>query len=267
MALKAVVSKAVHEKMPEAIKSEYKVDPENGDRFLLDVDSVDGLSLASVGQLQSAVAAARGERDEAQKKLKAWGDLTPEAAKAAADKLKEVEGSVEAKVKAQIDAAKKQLVDQHNAVLEKETKRRGALEGQVKELLRTNKAKAAIQAAGGNSDLLLPHVERFIELVPQEDGTFKERIIDPSTGQERIDDQAKPMKLESVVGELKKNEAFAGAFNGTGSTGTGGAGGGRVGGGPGGFTLAATDAKDPAKYRHAKDQAVKAGQELQIVDG
>jgi len=265
MALKAVINKSTYESLDNVLKAEYKPG-EKDDEFVLDVTETNGLKLANVNKLQSAVTSSRRERDEAQQLLKQWGDLTPEKAREAISQVDELKGDVDKKVQAQIKAAKEQLVEQHNNAINQHRTRNEALQRQVTTLLRTNKAKAAIMAAGGIVDLLLPHVERFIKLEAKDDGTFVEKIIDPSTGEERIDGQAKPMTLETVVGELRSNQTFASAFNGTGSSGTGGTGGGGGASTLGAHTISTVDAKDPSKYRTAREAAVKAGRQLQIVE-
>ena len=69
--------------------------------------------------------------------------------------------------------------------------------------------------------------------------------------------------IKDFVSEMRESEIFGRAFEGTGTTGSGTpANRGQTR--PGSFILSREDAKDPMKYRAAREAAAKAGQELQI---
>lgn len=118
------------------------------------------------------------------------------------------------------DSLKQQLVDKHGsekAAWEKE--KAGllkAFEGQVSEA-------AAVQALAehkGNPLFLKSHVLNAIKVVQDDSGRFITQVVDDA-GNPRMNGDGKFLTVSDFVRELRDNEAFAGAFLGTGSSGGG----------------------------------------------
>ncbi len=121
-------------------------------------------------------------------------------------------------------------------------------------------ATEAIASAKGIPQLLLPHVRRPLRS-SRKTGSTKSR--GRSDGAPRMNGKGEFLGIKDLVSEMKESDIFARAFEGSGTSG---------GGSPanpspargGSFVLSRADAKDPMKYRAAREAAAKAGQELQI---
>lgn len=264
MAIKAIIAKL--EDAAENVRSLYRAGTaEEGaeGKFVLDVDPADGFGLENVEGLKTALSAERTEHGRTKQKVKAFEGIDPEKAKAAIAKVdelgdldpkKDVDRLVEEKVKAQLE----QVNERHTAELAKKDKKIEGREALLRSTLVHDAALKAIVAEKGDPDLLLPHVLPSVKLDLDEDeeaGTItpKVKVLDAS-GNVRIgDSQGNPMKIEGLVGELKKHDKFSKLFEGDGVEGTGdggeqrrrGTGGG--GGGGGDRKLSTMSRKDKSK--------------------
>jgi len=230
MPLKAMVDDL--EDVPEALH-EFYTKQEDG-TYRLDADGVEDVS-----GLKSALTKERRDRKKFEGELKKFGGVDLEKYE---ELLAQQEEQARKKAKGEGDweAREKQLLDKHQAELQKRETRikvlTEALEGHVIDA----EATRAIVEAKGSPELLLPHVKRYARAVEQ-DGQFVPRVFDPA-GTERIGDGAgSPMTLKQLVDEMRGKEAYARAFDGTGSSGTGGASTGSAGGG----SIKRVDANDP----------------------
>lgn len=273
VALKAIVTEEEFGSLPDPIKAEYG-EAANGKRQL-QVTSVEGFELADNGKLKSALQKEKTAASDAAKKLKLFEGLDPEAAREALKKIEEFAGmDPEAKAKEHLEVLKKQLTDKFEADRQTLTKKfsgevdaakaRGdkfakKLQSSMLEAIATK----AILAAGGEPDLLLPKIREEVRL--KEDGDdFKIEFVDangdvrPSTKAGSAD----PMTVEERVAELRNNDRFARAFNGTGASGSGASGSDTGGKAP--YVLSKADAGDYRKHLAAEEAAKKAGRELVI---
>jgi hypothetical protein len=99
---------------------------------------------------------------------------------------------------------------------------------------------------------------KFVE----EDGKYLVRVVGKA-GTPRMNANGEFLGIKDLVSEMKESDIFARAFEGSGTSG----GGSPANSAPargGSFVLSRADAKDPMKYRAAREAAAKAGQELQI---
>jgi hypothetical protein len=83
----------------------------------------------------------------------------------------------------------------------------------------------AVAAAGGEADLLLPHLLMQARVVRENDGRRTVRLLDRD-GLERLspaDESTAPMSLDERVAELKRDPRFAAAFRASGASGSGAA--------------------------------------------
>lgn len=268
MALKAAVTKDELGALPEAIRSEYVA---NGDKFHLSVTPVGGLDLQDVSGLRSAL---EGERQTV-KSLNAlsakWKDLDPDAAREALVIAEQVKsGKLDDKQKAVLDARIKEISDKYTADGAKKDQRVTKLQSLLQREMVESRAATLLaeKELGGNPTLLMPHILREARVV--EDGEdFRVSVIDPVTGHERIstskENMGKPMSLRELLVDMRNRQALMAAFHAPDATGTGSRPNQGGGNSRGAHTISAAEAKDPNRYRAAKEAATKAGTTLEIV--
>jgi hypothetical protein len=224
------------------VAKEYTKRDSDG-KFVLQVEaSADGegkLELADVTKLKKALESERTTNQQNSTKLAAFKDLDPTAAKAAIQKVAEMQNWKPAEeIENRIKLIKDELVGKHGSeksALETKLKR---AEGLLRKTLIRDKAVMAIQKAGGKVNLLLPHVEaamRLREVEGNEANPYVTEIINPETGDLRIGDGAgSAMTLEQLIGEFKASDDFASAFAASGASGSGASNSGKGSGSSGG---------------------------------
>lgn len=267
MALAAIIKQEVFDGLGDEIKKEYK--KQDDGTFMLDVTPTDDFALENVKGLKTALSSERSAREEAEKKIKAFDGLDADKAKDALKKIEEMANwKPEDKVKEQIEAIKNQLTEKHQGELGKKEESLKSLTGQLEKVMIEAAAIKAIAENKGSSALLLPHVKSatrmrqtdkggFVVEVVGEDGNFR---ISPASG------STAPMTISELVTEMKTQETFAPAFEGSGASGSGASGSSGTQIKNGVHIISQADAKDPNKYRTAKEAATKAGSQLQIAD-
>jgi hypothetical protein len=278
--LKARITKEEWEGLPDEVKTHY-AEAEDG-TYGLGVTPVDGLELMNPANLKKALSSERSKASEAEKARKAveakWGDLEPDAARDALAKLEEMAGmDPEGKAKAEreafeknlsdkFEADRKKFLDKHTAEREADAKERTVLEAQLENQLIAAAASKAIADAGGSVELLLPIVRQSTRMKKNDDGTFSVVVLD-AEGTERLSPVAgstTPMSISELVEEKKGDKKYARAYDGSGASGSGAGRSGAQGSGASAYKLSGADAKNPAKYRAAKEAADKAGRDLVI---
>lgn len=245
MSLKAVVDSI--EGMPEDIVAHYKEvkDKEGKVKFHLDVTSVDGLALEDVTALKTTLTTLRKSEKTLRKEVEAgentlrkyeakFEGIDPKSAKEALDKIDDIKNwDGETKVaeavkvateKATVDAQARidKLVADHNEkVTGLDTKLKSSRE-QLNTALVTTRIVEAISKADGNVDLLMPHVERQMKMVEDDNGKFEPQVVD-AKGERRYKDIATGsyMDQDDLLVEMKDSATYAACFKGTGSSGAG----------------------------------------------
>ena len=221
MALKAVYESA--ESIPEGMSELYA---ENDGRYILQVEPTEGYALEDVSGLKSALSATRTEATQAKQELKKFADIDPNEARKAQERLKElleatdggdVEKTVEAKVQSKVD----QIVAKHQEELAAREREVQELTGTVDQVLRKQVATAAISAAKGSVDLLLPHVIANTRVQKGEDGQFRVDVVDANGNARIADAKGNNMSIEDLVAEMRSSDVFGRAFEGTGNAGSG----------------------------------------------
>ena len=234
-------------------------------KFVLQVTPINGFALENVEGLKTALGKERENNRVATESIKAFEGLDPIKAREALTKITEMANwTPEQKVKEQIEAIKSQLVDAHGKEKTTLEKKLQSYQKQLSNALITAAATQAISAHKGIPDLLLPHVERQTRIRETGDGQLVVEVIDKD-GNPRVDGNGKPLSIEMLVEGMKASDTFARAFEGSGASGSGAGNKGGAGNGQQ-HILNTDDAKNPAKYRAAKDAAAKAGQQLQIAE-
>lgn len=264
MALKAIVDTV--DGLPADVAKEYAKGDDG--KFRLQVTPVDGLALENVDGLKTALGKERESVRKLTEATKTFEGLDADKARDALKKVEEMANwTPEEKVKQQIEAIKTAMLDSHGKEKSGLQKKLDALTKQLNGALITSAATQALvkHKARGDGTLLLPHVERQVRMRETENGQFMVEVVDEN-GNVRVNGAGKNMSIEELVESMKKSDAFAPGFDGSGASGSGAAGGGGTPKPGTPFVLSPTDAKDPAKYRAAKEAAAKAGQQLQIQD-
>ena len=240
---------------------------EDGGKYYLNGIASGNVEIADTAALKNALNQERKRADGAAKSAKAfekYADVDLDAAVDALGRIAEfdagnidMEAEVQRKLKAQAD----QLVAQHGEKLSASEAKSKKLMGKLRTLLVDNVAINAINEAKGNVKNLLPHVRGRVEVVETEEGDYGIRVL-TEQGEPAVDGEAKPIDINALVKGFEKEFPFA--FKGVGSTGGGGAGKENIGGtGEGGkLVLSQDDARDPVRYRAAKERAAKEGLKL-----
>ncbi len=265
MPLKAVLTKEEHGALPEAMRQYYV---EKDGKFMLDAEGVE-----DVTGLKSALAAVREEAKQAKKQLQEtidkFKDIDPEKAKAAQQKLVELEdkqlldaGKVEELLKVRTERMKADYENQISAFnktiadLKKELK---TVSLSMAEVLIDNSIRAAAIRAG-----VLENAVEDVVLRGQKTWTLKDKTPTAMKGDQVIygKDPNKPISIDEWVSGLQqeaphlfKPSAGAGTPPSSGSTSNA-----KV------VRLSREEAKDPQKYRSAKAQAEKSGLPLEIAE-
>lgn len=233
---------ATLEGVDETIAKEYK---KVGEEFVLQVTKVGGLGLEDVSGLKAATEALRSEKKILEKEVKTsekalsdhrekFADIDPVTAKEAVEKLKEVadwdgDKKVAEAVKLAVDEANKKSEDRTTELLtahgEKVTSLTADFDGsqaQLRTALVTSRIVEAIVKEGGNSALLMPHVERQVDMIKGDDGKWISQVLN-AKGEPRLGDAAtnKNMTIDELIVEMKSDKVYAACFTGAGSTGSG----------------------------------------------
>lgn len=234
--------------IPEPMRAAYV---EHDGKYRLDLDGYE-----DPAGLKSALQKERDAAKTAQRTTKAWADLgkTPEeirellAAQAKAEEDKATKGGEWDKLKAQIQQA-------HQAELAKKDDRIGKLSKAVERRLVDADATAAIAAARGVPQLLLPHVRASVRVIEEEDGEFLVRVVD-AAGNPRVNGKGEFLTIADLVSEMRQSDVFGRAFEATGTSG----GGASQSNGAGGKTM--TQAQFNAMRPAARAQAMASGVRL-----
>lgn len=214
MSLKLVVDKI--DDVPEAIRGEYV---EKDGKFQLNVDD-----LPDITPLKKAVEAERKARSALETKIKAWEKL--------GKSTDEIQGMIEefAKIEegkltqaGEWDKLKAQMNAKHSDEVKALLAKLDAKDGELKSVLATadsrlirTEATAAIAAAKGVPELLLPHVQQFLRV----DDKGNVTVVDAQGGP-RVNGKGDPLTVNDLVNELKASDLFGRAFEGSGNSGSG----------------------------------------------
>lgn len=189
--------------IPEPLRGSYVKD---GDKFRLDLDGYE-----DPANLKSALQKERDAKRDAVAMAKAWKDIgkTPDeiadlmAAQAQAERDKLTKAG-------EWDKLRGQMTEQHQAELAKREEKATAYRAQLEKHLVDAAGTAAIAAAKGSAELLLPHVKSRVKVI-EENGEFAVRIVD-ATGNPRVNGKGEFLSMSDLVGEMRQSDVFAPAF-------------------------------------------------------
>jgi hypothetical protein len=207
--------------------------------YRLEISPAGGFEFADTRKLKAALQTERVERTKAAKALKALtervGDMDVDAAREAVQKvaamgdwdpekkLAEAKKQFEQQLADKYEGAQKQLLAKHTEEIKARDSMLSSTQAQLQAQLIASAGVSAINAAGGSVDLLLPIVERTTRMKLGEDGRYYAEVVD-MTGTPRLSTKSgstSPMSVAELVEELRGDEKFARAFDGTGAKGSG----------------------------------------------
>lgn len=207
MALKLMIDSL--DGVDEALRPLYV---EKDGKFALAVDGVEDTS-----GLKNALAAERKRAADLEKQTKAWKTLgkTPEEIAELVDAA-ELKAQTDAERKGEWDKLRAQMNDKHAQDLKLKDETIGQMRKRLQAELVDAKAVSAIASAKGVPDLLLPHVQRFTKV----DDDFNVVVVD-AKGDPRVNGKGDPLSIADLIEEMKANEIFGRAFEGSGQSGSG----------------------------------------------
>tara|TARA_R100000152_G_C6780095_1_gene212455 strand:+ start:2303 stop:3106 length:804 start_codon:yes stop_codon:yes gene_type:complete len=264
--MKAIITTEEREALDETMQQQYESIDDG--RWILQVDSVDGYALEDVTGLKAALSKERTLAREASNLAKSFEGMDAEAARAALEKVSEMDNwTPQDKVAEQIERRERQLVAKHEKALADSGAENAHLRSQLDKHLIEAAAVNALNKHKGNIELLLPHVKSMTRVEQDGSGNFVARVVDQD-GHPRISmkqGSQDPMTIDELVGSLRQSDTFAPAFAGSGATGSGATGNSAGSAGTNGkHVLRWEDSRDPVKYRQAKQRADAAGAQLEI---
>jgi hypothetical protein len=250
MPLKATYAKL--DEIPEALRSLYA---EKDGKYVLDIEAAEVETLAA-GRIaglkknaETLLAEKRAAADELAK-FKAAGLTADDIAK-----LKEEREKAEqqkALDEGRYNDLLRQQTDKQAQELARRDERERFLTGQLEAKYLEADAIAAISAAQGVPEILLPHVRARLKMVEEGDGEAKRfvvRVVDDKGNPRLKDSVGNFMSVLELVEEFKANATFGVAFK---ATNAGGSGGGvHTAGGGGAKTVRAGDTEAIAAHLEA----------------
>lgn len=277
MALAALLASTAVAALPDGVKGEYRnptdaeiaANPALKDHMILDVTPAAGYGLDNVEKLKSTLGTEKARADNAEKELKPFKDAKIDPAKVGQSlerlaELEKIDPTKEADRLAEEKARgiKDQLVQAHNTEKSDWQKREQKLVGELDKATRIQAATTAIVEAGGNPDVLLPHVLGQTKFVEKDDGSFEVAVVD-AQGNPRIGDAGGgAMNLGQLVEEFKAKDSFAPLFAASGKSGGGAQ---QQGPGGGGKTTGAVRSKADLADLNARAEFIEEhGQEAYL---
>ena len=193
----------------EPLRALYEPD---GDKFKLKVEGVEDTS-----GLKSALSAERKRAADLEKQAKAWksGGRTPDEI-AELLQAQEARALTEAEKKGEWDKIKAQMNTAHETALKAKDETIGAMRRRLEAELVDAKATAAIAAAKGVPELLLPIVQRFVKV----DEDFSVQVVD-AKGEPRFNGKGEALSISDLITEMRATELYGRAFEGSGQSGSG----------------------------------------------
>lgn len=202
-----------------------------------------------------------GRERQLKERVKVWDGKDPSKVQQALEHFDKLEEERQ-RAAGKFDELRNTLLDTHKREKDElETKLTRTTE-RLHNIVGTKHAMEEIQkVAREGVAVLLPHVEKVLRVVEDEDGEYVPRIVD-SKGNERIGPKGDPMSVAEYLAELAARPEFAKIFDAPNSTGSGSRRSTTTGTGV--VRISRADAQDPAKYRAARAEAQRRGTQLDI---
>lgn len=212
MSLKLKVTKDEYAALAEGIRGLYE---EKDDAFVLGVDGIE-----DTAGLKSALEKERKAARDLERLAKQYQGLgkSPEEI---AELVRAQEDAEKAKLeqKGEWDKLRGQMLEKHSQDISKKDDEIKRMRSALESYLVDAAATAAIAEFKGSPLLLLPHVKNSVKVI-EESGQFLVRVVAPD-GTPRVNAKGEFIGIKDLVGEMKSNELFGRAFEGTGANGGG----------------------------------------------
>jgi len=118
----------------------------------------------------------------------------------------------------EFEKIKEQMVTQHATELSAKDTEIARLTGQLENVQIDSKVVEAISKAGGNVELLKPHVRSRLQLNTDD---FTTQVLEPDGKTPKVDGDGKPVTIDALVGEMRASDIYSGAFKATDQSGSG----------------------------------------------
>lgn len=251
--------------VPETMRPLFAEIPDGNfkGKFMPKIKGRDGFELRDVGGLTRTIENERRIRKDAEAKLARLGDLDPDQARAALERLEKLKDALPAD---QLKSHVEQALSSHQKASQKEIEARDKQIARLTKLVNDSlidaRAAMAIEKAGGHRALLMPHIKSAAALEGLDgDGDVvtvlrgeKNEIL--YSAKDRVN--TVPMGLDEYVETLR--ERFPQAFSGGGASGSGASGGG--GDGARGGKVRVRESELPARISELREAAAKAGKSV-----
>jgi hypothetical protein len=244
--LRRKISKTELEQLHPSVQLAYRLDGHGA--YVLEVVGEEDLA-----GLKAAYERTKSELAHYRAALAVFGDATPEQVRERMARGLPQSRSL-AERRAELEAQHKGELDARDAELRSHTERADKLALGYREMVVEREALAAIAAARGVPDLLLPHLKQLITTEQLENGQVVARVVGPD-GKLR-----QGVTVADLLSEWKDSEVFGRAFDRPLRLVKGNNGNGHV------VSLTRAEAGNVELYRAARDRARTAGVPLVIVE-
>jgi hypothetical protein len=199
------------ENVAEAFRPLYV---EKDGKFKLDVNLPEPEDTSG---LKTALQKERKAREAAEKQTKSWQKLGKTESEIEELLATQAEAEADKAAKAgEWDKLRAQMNEKHAIDLKAKEETISAMRKRLEAELVDAKAVAAIAAAKGVPELLLPHVQRHVKV--SED--FNVMVVD-AKGDPRVNGKGDPLSIPDLIEEMKANEIYGRAFEASGQSGSG----------------------------------------------
>jgi hypothetical protein len=171
--------------------------------------------------LKSALNKTRDEKRELARKLKSTAE---KFAGIDLDEFEKLKGQETDAATAKLEAAgewdkiKDQMITANDEVVAGKNKEIARLTGQLERVQVDSKVVEAISKAGGNVELLKPHVRQRLQLNTDD---FSTTVLDSDMKTPKVDGDGNPVTIDDLISEMRKSETYAGAFKASDQSGSG----------------------------------------------
>lgn len=184
--------------------------------------SIDGLpEVEDVSGLKSAL---EKERENARKNAREkkaleekYGALDIEEFNRLKDAEKDAE-TAQLEAAGEWDKIKEQMVKEHAKQIADKDKEIDRLTGQIRHITVESAATAALADAGGNVELLKPHLMGRVKLNTDD---FTVQVLEADGVTPKVDAQGNPVTIDALVSEMRDSDIFASGFKATEQSGSG----------------------------------------------
>lgn len=207
--------------LPETLHDLYEKQDDGTFHLIPPEGFVSADSVEDTGGLKSALQKERDAARTAAQKVKA---LEGKLAGIDPDKYKELlDKEADAETKRLEQAGewtkmKEQMTTQHAADLQKEREISARLTRQLETVQIDSKVIEAISKAGGNVELLKPHVRSRLLLNTDD---FSTTVLDTDGKTPKVDGNGNPVNIDALISEMRKSDIYSGAFKASEQSGSG----------------------------------------------